>query len=126
MLPLVPLSLPCVGWRGRALFELQKEAVLLPQESGRLHCNFATLSRAGEDLGVRKENQDSALAIREYRSGDEALFGVFDGHGPNGESLVASRVSLVNALPALCWTVASPSMQDSCLLLPSPSRSYLT
>ena len=35
---------------------------------------------------VRKENQDSALAIGDYRSGDEALFGVFDGHGPNGQS----------------------------------------
>lgn len=35
---------------------------------------------------MRKENQDSALAIGDYRSGDEALFGVFDGHGPNGQS----------------------------------------
>ncbi|CAL5218424.1 g102 [Coccomyxa viridis] len=52
--------------------------------SGRLRCTSALLTRAGEDLGVRKENQDSALALREYRSVDEALFGVFDGHGPNG------------------------------------------
>lgn len=55
------------------------------QSSGRLRCTSALLTRAGEDLGVRKENQDSALALREYRSVDEALFGVFDGHGPNGE-----------------------------------------
>ena len=68
----------------------QTEVEVLLQDSGRLQCKSALLTRAGEDLGVRKENQDSALALREYRTGDEALFGVFDGHGPNGETVVTS------------------------------------
>ena len=53
------------------------------QRSGSLHCSSAWLSRAGEDFGVRKINQDSALAVGSYSIGD-ALFGVFDGHGPQG------------------------------------------
>ena len=45
---------------------------------------------------MRKENQDSALALREYRSGNEALFGVFDGHGPNGGSHLPCHVPQVD------------------------------
>ncbi len=49
-----------------------------------MQCSSAWLSRAGEDWGVQKVNQDSALAVGSYSIGD-ALFGVFDGHGPHGD-----------------------------------------
>ncbi|CAK0737017.1 hypothetical protein CVIRNUC_000841 [Coccomyxa viridis] len=53
------------------------------KELGSLKCSHAVVSRAGEDLGVRKANQDSAVALQGFRAG-ESVFGVFDGHGPNG------------------------------------------
>lgn len=56
---------------------------LLPQGSQSVNCSSAWLSKAGEDFGVRKINQDSALALGNYSTGD-GLFGVFDGHGPYG------------------------------------------
>ncbi|BDA44065.1 probable protein phosphatase 2C 73 [Coccomyxa sp. Obi] len=73
-----------------AAYEGQKTAHHRKQRSGSLHCSSAWLSRAGEDFGVRKINQDSALAIGSYSIGD-ALFGVFDGHGPHGH-LVSQHV----------------------------------
>lgn len=60
---------------------------------------------------MRKENQDSALALREYRGGDEALFGVFDGHGPNGGSHLAWLVP-DRALIWMLWSDAAYPMQS--------------
>ena len=95
----------------------QTEVEVLLQDSGRLQCKSALLTRAGEDLGVRKENQDSALALREYRTGDEALFGVFDGHGPNGETVVTSLYPhSVNILCVLSTYGGNP-MQAWCRFL---------
>lgn len=59
------------------------------QGSGSVQCSSAWLSRAGEDFGVHKVNQDSALAVGSYSIGD-ALFGVFDGHGPHGEYVLSA------------------------------------
>ncbi|KAK9915992.1 hypothetical protein WJX75_007069 [Coccomyxa subellipsoidea] len=73
-----------------AAYEGQRTAHHRKQGSGSVQCSSAWLSRAGEDFGVRKVNQDSALAVGSYSIGD-ALFGVFDGHGPHGH-LVSQHI----------------------------------
>jgi hypothetical protein len=51
--------------------------------TGRLR--FATLSQAGfEPDGVKKENQDSFIAIPKLGDSMISLFGVYDGHGALG------------------------------------------
>lgn len=55
--------------------------------SSRLPLEWCIYSRPGTDpLQRAKENQDSALGLLEKFGGDagSVLFGVFDGHGPNG------------------------------------------
>ena len=49
-------------------------------------CTMACMSRAGREPGFKKQNQDNCFAFEKYITGDQALFGAFDGHGPNGES----------------------------------------
>ena len=50
-----------------------------------MRCSSAWLSKAGMDCGSQKLNQDCALAVGTFQTPEQALFGVFDGHGPNGE-----------------------------------------
>ena len=45
---------------------------------------MACMSRAGREPGFKKQNQDNCFAFEKYISPDQALFGAFDGHGPNG------------------------------------------
>jgi hypothetical protein len=45
----------------------------------------ACMSRAGQDPGRKKTNQDSCVAYQRYVFEDAALFGAMDGHGPLGE-----------------------------------------
>ena len=49
-------------------------------------------------LQVRKTNQDSAVALQGFRAG-ESVFGVFDGHGPNGMPCIAFHAFLVPCNP---------------------------
>ena len=51
-----------------------------------VQCESAWLSKAGQDCARQKTNQDCAMAVGAFPQPGEALFGVFDGHGPNGES----------------------------------------
>jgi serine/threonine protein phosphatase PrpC len=59
-----------------------------------VRCKSAWLSKAGEDCGVQKLNQDCALACGAFLGSQEALFGVFDGHGPNGEACCSRACTL--------------------------------
>eukprot|EP00951_Prasinocladus_malaysianus_P009300 scaffold67823_cov48-Prasinocladus_malaysianus.AAC.1 len=42
------------------------------------------ISRAGQDPGLQKTNQDNCFAYDFYLRGDQCLFSALDGHGPNG------------------------------------------
>mmetsp|Transcript_2397 Transcript_2397/g.8829 ORF Transcript_2397/g.8829 Transcript_2397/m.8829 type:complete len:429 (+) Transcript_2397:148-1434(+) len=44
----------------------------------------AYISKAGQEPGYKKTNQDNCCVRRVFRTKGEALFGCFDGHGPNG------------------------------------------
>jgi hypothetical protein len=46
--------------------------------------SVACISRAGQEPGYKKTNQDSCFAFEKYISEDESLFGAMDGHGPHG------------------------------------------
>ncbi len=51
-------------------------------------CSAATATRTGREGGVlqRKANQDACLSLPGFQGeAQQALFGVFDGHGPAGE-----------------------------------------
>ena len=45
---------------------------------------MACMSRAGREPGFKKQNQDNCFAFEKYITAEQALFGAFDGHGPNG------------------------------------------
>lgn len=51
-----------------------------------MRLEVAAVSRAGQEPGFRKTNQDNCLAFEKYITPDQALFGAMDGHGPHGES----------------------------------------
>lgn len=42
------------------------------------------ISRAGQEPGMKKQNQDNCFAYDFYCQPDQALFSAFDGHGPYG------------------------------------------
>ncbi len=42
------------------------------------------MSRAGREPGFKKQNQDNCFAFEKYICEGQALFGTFDGHGPEG------------------------------------------
>ena len=56
------------------------------QSAAGVTCTMACMSRAGREPGFKKQNQDNCFAFEKYITGDQALFGAFDGHGPNGET----------------------------------------
>jgi serine/threonine protein phosphatase PrpC len=73
-----------------------------------LHCSSAWLSRSGEDYGVQKYNQDCAFAMGSFNGSiDEALFGVMDGHGPNGTALCQTYELLLEAESCAVVLIAS-------------------
>ena len=96
-------------------------------------CTLSCMSRAGREPGFKKQNQDNCFAFEKYVAAGQALFGAFDGHGPNGKPLpfgfVKSRLLIKIAselasdgpglateplpcwmvLPAKCWHEAEPS-----------------
>jgi len=43
-----------------------------------------SISRAGQDPGLKKQNQDNCFAYDFYVTPDQSLFSALDGHGPNG------------------------------------------
>ena len=45
----------------------------------------ACISRAGREPGFKKQNQDNCFAFDKYTQDGHALFGAFDGHGPEGK-----------------------------------------
>ena len=49
-----------------------------------VHCQVSCQSVAGREPGFKKQNQDSCFAFDKFASRHQALFGTFDGHGPNG------------------------------------------
>ena len=49
-------------------------------------CTLSCMSRAGREPGFKKQNQDNCFAFEKYVAAGQALFGAFDGHGPNGET----------------------------------------
>ena len=57
-------------------FELQK---------GKVGLSTACISRAGREPGFKKQNQDNCFAFEKYMQDGHALFGAFDGHGPEGD-----------------------------------------
>lgn len=64
-----------------------------------MRCIAASATRMGRENGAshRKANQDACLATSGYqRHHEQSLFGVFDGHGPNGAS---PRTRIPMALP---------------------------
>ncbi|KAK9800175.1 hypothetical protein WJX73_003721 [Symbiochloris irregularis] len=73
--------------------------------SGQVTCQLSCMSRAGREPGYKKQNQDNCFAFEKYVAAGQALFGAFDGHGPNGH-LVSGFVKqhlpivLVNQLAA--------------------------
>ena len=46
---------------------------------------IACATRAGDEPGYRKTNQDSYAVHEKFASTAGSFFAVFDGHGPNGE-----------------------------------------
>lgn len=56
-----------------------------PIPSGKqITCTLSCMSRAGREPGFKKQNQDNCFAFEKYVAAGQALFGAFDGHGPNG------------------------------------------
>ena len=49
-----------------------------------MQCRIACMSRAGREPGFKKQNQDNCFAFEKYVCEGQALFGAFDGHGPEG------------------------------------------
>lgn len=49
--------------------------------------SMASLSRAGKEKGMKKVNQDSCFAFRQFVQPHQAIGGVFDGHGPQGHKV---------------------------------------
>ena len=60
--------------------------------------NYSILSQAGlDDNGKIKTNQDSYLEINKlYNINDANIFGIFDGHGPNGHLVSQSVVKYLS------------------------------
>ena len=54
-----------------------------------ISCTLSCMSRAGREPGFKKQNQDNCFAFEKYVAAGQALFGAFDGHGPNGGPLAA-------------------------------------
>lgn len=44
------------------------------------------MSKTGCEPHYKKTNQDNCFAFEKYITADQALFGVMDGHGPNGKA----------------------------------------
>lgn len=53
----------------------------------------ACMSRAGLEPGYKKTNQDNCFAFEKFITEEQALFGVMDGHGPNGERVAHACVA---------------------------------
>jgi serine/threonine protein phosphatase PrpC len=51
--------------------------------------SMASLSRAGREHGVRKTNQDTCFAFRQFVHPHQAIAAVLDGHGPHGHHVSA-------------------------------------
>lgn len=54
-------------------------------QAGRAKLSTACISRAGREPGFKKQNQDNCFAFDKYTQDGRALFGAFDGHGPEGK-----------------------------------------
>ena len=57
-------------------------------QTGSVQCTMACMSRAGREPGFKKQNQDNCFAFEKFISGEQSLYGAFDGHGPNGEKSI--------------------------------------
>lgn len=72
------------------------------RRSSAVACSAATATRTGREGGVlqRKANQDACLALPGFQGeAQQALFGVFDGHGPAGELAPGVSESRVESRP---------------------------
>lgn len=60
-----------------------------------------SISRAGQDPGLKKQNQDNCFAYDFYVTPDQSLFSALDGHGPNGAQMAALLLHIfgLTALP---------------------------
>ena len=81
--PDVSGEMPPGNWRSAALL----------MQKGRISLSTACISRAGREPGFKKQNQDNCFAFEKYMQEGQALFGAFDGHGPEGGRSNPSRHS---------------------------------
>lgn len=75
-------------------------------------CTMACMSRAGREPGFKKQNQDNCFAFEKYITGDQALFGAFDGHGPNGETMCPGAAACLVLCSKPAIQVFKPHNQD--------------
>jgi hypothetical protein len=80
---LAPLSVRYVACGNIHLISILA-ALQVPQQV--VSVQVACMSKTGCEPNYKKTNQDNCFAFEKYIMADQALFGVIDGHGPNGET----------------------------------------